>query len=302
MHILIPYIKLLNHPDPLFNEYTYGETKLRALQLKNNLNTGDYVFFHTSIGGKKYITAYYVVDRVMDLKEVVTNENLRTKYHNPHIKDYISDKGKKFDYNVLIFGDPIESNILPQPLPLDKKLAGKLSLNISFPKNRTEMQAIVSSTRSHRTLTQKDITILLKEIKKLGAKPKIDKKIYSTDEVMEVIEKDIEGVIEKRPGIFGKDLKLVGRQIETDTGRIDLLLKDKSGNHTVVELKLNKIGREAINQIRRYMKWLQKQQKKKVKGVIVCKGVMPIFEEEFKKIKNIKIYVYGWKFGIQEYV
>lgn len=33
---------------------------------------------------------------------------------------------------------------------------------------------------------------------------------------------------------------------------------------------------------------VKKETKKEVTGVIVCKGVMPAFEEDFKKLKNIK--------------
>ena len=56
MHLLIPYVNLYNHPDPLFDEYTYGEGDSRAKKLKNDVKKGDYVFFHTSKRGKKYGT------------------------------------------------------------------------------------------------------------------------------------------------------------------------------------------------------------------------------------------------------
>ena len=46
------------------------------------------------------------------------------------------------------------------------------------------------------------------------------------------------------------------------------------------------------------MKWIKKETKKDVTGIIVCKGVMPAFEEEFKKLKNIKILCYGWQLKI----
>jgi hypothetical protein len=62
MNLLIPYVYLYGHNDPLFEEFTYGDVKTRARKLRNKLKKGDYVFFHTSMGGKKYITAYYVVD------------------------------------------------------------------------------------------------------------------------------------------------------------------------------------------------------------------------------------------------
>ena len=124
------------------------------------------------------------------------------------------------------------------------------------------------------------------------------KAILSTDEVTEVIEKDIESFIENNPSSIGKSMTLKQRQLDTPVGRIDLLFEDKNGNLTVVELKLNKIGRDAVNQLRRYMTWMKKQTKKKVFGVIVCKGVMPAFEKDFKRLTDIKIFSYGWQFSI----
>ena len=74
MNLLIPYVHLYDHPDPLFKEFTYGDVGTRARKLKKDLKNGDYVFFHTSIGGRKYITAYYVVDRVLNTAEAVKDK------------------------------------------------------------------------------------------------------------------------------------------------------------------------------------------------------------------------------------
>jgi len=82
MNLLIPYVYLYGHPDPLFKEFTYGDGGKRARKLKT-LKTGDYIFFHTSIGGKRYINAYYLVDRVMDTKDAVKDRNILAKYENP---------------------------------------------------------------------------------------------------------------------------------------------------------------------------------------------------------------------------
>jgi len=61
---------------------------------------------------------------------------------------------------------------------------------------------------------------------------------------------------------------------------------------------LGKIGRSAVKQIKRYMKWIKKNNKKKVSGIIVCEGVMPAFQEDLKKLKDIKIFCYGWELAV----
>ena len=298
MNLLVPYVHLYNHPDPLFNEFTYGDsTKPRARKLKNALEKGDYIFFHTTISGKKYITAYYVVDRVLETSRAANDGNITAKYRNPHIMEYLSGKRTNGD-DVVLFGDPISSRVLERPLLFDRTLAEKLSLNIKFPKGKMETQVIGSATRAWRELKGRDVEILLEAIK-LSEKEGIrTEAILSTDEVTEIIEKDIENFIKKNPSLIGDDLKLNRRQLDTDVGRIDLLFEDRKQNLIVVELKLNKIGREAINQLRRYMKWVEKETKKEVNGIMVCKGVMPAFQEDFEKLKDIKILCYGWQLKV----
>jgi len=296
MNLLIPYVHLYNHPDPLFDEFTYGDGGARARKLRK-LKKGDYVFFHTSVSGKKYITGYYVSDRVLDTVEASKAKNILAKYKNPHIIECLSGRTYEGD-NAILFGDPITSKILARPLLFDKSLAKKTSLNIKFPKGKTETQAIGSAARSWRELTNKDVEVLLKEIRLSEEKGVVIEKALSTDEVTEVIEKDIEEFIEKTQTLIGESLKLKRRQLDTPNGRIDLLFEDKKGNLVVVEIKLNKIGRAAVNQLRRYMEWLKKETGKRVTGVIVCKGVMPVFEEDLRKLKDIKIFCYGWQLKV----
>jgi len=298
MNLLIPYVRLYNHPDPLLNEFTYGDsTKDRARKLKK-LKENDYVFFHTRINGKKYITAYYIVDRVLVTSEAAKDKNIAAKYKNPHILEFRSGKRTDDDDDLILFGDPITSRILEKPLLFDKTLAEQLSLNIKFPKGKTETQVIGSATRSWRELKDKDVEVL-KEAIKLWEKAGISTEtILSTDEITEIIEKDLEGFIENDPSLIGENLKLIRRQLDKPVGRIDLLFEDKKGNIIVAELKLNKIGREAVNQLRRYMKWVEKETKKEVNGIMVCKGVMPAFQEDFKKLKNIKLLCYGWQLKV----
>ena len=84
MHLLIPYVHL-RPPDPLFDEFTYGDRGDRGRKLKSDVNKGDYIFFHASRDGKKYITAYYVVDRVLDVIDACQDDTICLKYKNHHL-------------------------------------------------------------------------------------------------------------------------------------------------------------------------------------------------------------------------
>jgi endonuclease NucS-like protein len=307
MNLLIPYIKLPDHNDPLFKEFTYGDVGQRARKLKT-LKEGDHLFFHTTIRGRKYIKAYYTVSRALDTKVVVKDPDLSSKYKNPHIVDWPWNESDYRD-NVIVFGDPITSKVLTKPLPFDKKLAGRLSLNIPFPKERTETQAIGSATRSWRRLTNKDLRILRSAIKQWeqtteeGDTPISLEGMLTTEEVSQVVEKHIEGLLERNPGLLGHPgAKVKGRQVETDEGRIDLLLEKKSGHIIVVEVKLHRIGRDAVKQLRNYMNWVRKgRPKQSVSGVIVCEGVLPAFADDVAKLKDIKVMRYGWQLKLRQW-
>jgi hypothetical protein len=304
MHLLITYVQLLNHLDPAFDEYTYGDVGQRARKLKS-LKKGDYVFFHTSKHGKKCLTAYYVVDRVLDTVAACRNEAIRAKYKNPHIVEHLAEKYiKDGDSNVIVFGDPILSRILEVPLIFDRKLADKLSLGIEFPANksgaRSETQMIGSATRNFRELTDSDVKILLKEIA-TAQKHERPYLLRSSEEVAETLERDIEHYIANNSTLIGKGLKLSQQQKPIGDGRLDVLFEDEPCNLVVVEVKLGSIGREALRQLNIYIHDLRKGNDKKIKGVIVCAGVLPAFVEELKKQKKVHILVYGWDLKVQEW-
>jgi len=208
MNLLIPYVNLVGHEDPCFKEYTYGDVGMRARRLKK-LKRGDYLFFHIGYGGKKYITAYYVVDRILDVSDVIKDKNIFAKYKNPHINEHSSNVSKRQNDNVIVFGDPITSKVfLERPLLFDKKLVRKLSLRVKFPPERTEAQSIGSATRSSRELSGKDTETLFDEIEKTEKTP-VSNDMISTEEVTEVLERDLESLIEKNPQQIGLSTKVI---------------------------------------------------------------------------------------------
>lgn len=297
VNLLIPYIQEIP-ADPVLDEFTYGDLGARARKLKKDLREGDYVFFHTTLRGGRYITAYYVIDEVLDTVKVVENKAITRKYRNPHIGARISGEQTNRD-DVIIFGDTVLSYKLKRPLPFDKNLANKLSLNIPFKNGKTENQCIGSATRAWRELTADDVQVLLLEIEeneKAGYNPDT---IISSDEVMEILEADLENFIVRNSNLIGHDLTLVDRQMDIPgVGRIDLLYEDKNDTLIVVELKLNEIGTRALNQLRSYMSYFKTSTKGKVEGAIICKDIMPAFAERFKNLSDVKILCYGWRLSI----
>jgi hypothetical protein len=298
MHLLIPYVQLPDHDDPLFDEFTYGDVDQRARQLKK-LMPSRYVFFHTSKHGRKYITAFYVVDRVIDTAIAARNRLISDKYKNPHIHEFLSGQRNRAD-DAIPFADPILSRVFEKPLLFDRKLAAKLSLNIKFSSGKSESQVIGSATRQWRKLTENDTKLLFDEVRAQENKD-CDFTLRSSEEVAETHERDIERLITQNPNLVGKDLKLLGSQRRTSDGRLDVLFEDQSGNLIVIEVKLGRIGRDAVQQTKNYVRYLRTQQNKMVSGMIVCAGVMPAYEEDLRKQKDIRILVHGWNLQIREW-
>ena len=59
---------------------------------------------------------------------------------------------------------------------------------------------------------------------------------------------DLEPWLESNPEIVGSDIMVIGNQVETKSGRIDLLGVDRSGNTVVIEIKRDELPRESLAQ------------------------------------------------------
>ncbi len=60
---------------------------------------------------------------------------------------------------------------------------------------------------------------------------------------------DLESWIFDNPEIIGEGILLIGRQVKTASGTLDLIGIDRTGNIVIVELKRDKLPREAIAQV-----------------------------------------------------
>lgn len=185
-NILCRYKDLKNHPDPCFDELTYGECGHLSSMVRENIKPGSHYFFHKTINGQRYITAHYFVKEVVGGYDARHNNEIRKKYKNVHIHPenypewwggpYAPDKETKGESSdIIIFGDKEKSlGKLECPLLFDRELAEKLEFEdgkkLKFDiidkngKKWTDTACIGSCTHAPRYITEKDVITLLNAI------------------------------------------------------------------------------------------------------------------------------------------
>jgi len=175
------------HPDPLIDEFTYGEGGGFSTFVWNNINKGSRVFFHTSISGARYLTAMYHITDFAPAGVWRLDSKMKSRFNNPHLHPEIFKEwwGGEYDpaddieikkaYNsnlicsnadVILIGDPKRSyDIRKAPLVLDKEILSRLDLNgkpvkwdIVDNKGRifNENKCITTCLRPPRVLSKED--------------------------------------------------------------------------------------------------------------------------------------------------
>ena len=84
------------------------------------------------------------------------------------------------------------------------------------------------------------------------------------------LERDIEDHLVHHLDQIEKGLKLIGRQVKTDVGRIDILAEDAKGVRVVIELKVGDAKDSAVGQIARYLGWYAKTDGKAPRGLLIA--------------------------------
>jgi hypothetical protein len=71
-----------------------------------------------------------------------------------------------------------------------------------------------------------------------------------------------------------KGLNLLGRQMGTDLGRIDILAEDSKGLRVVIEVKVGHAKDSPVGQIFRYLRWYAKTEGKATARLPDCRGLL----------------------------
>ena len=95
-------------------------------------------------------------------------------------------------------------------------------------------------------------------------------------------EKQLEDMIESEPGILSDDWMLIGRQIHTGNGHVDLLAIAADASLVLIELKRDKTPREVIAQTLDYALWLENLEPEEVVEIYKRKNDNASLSDDFR--------------------
>ncbi|ACV62302.1 hypothetical protein Dtox_1429 [Desulfofarcimen acetoxidans DSM 771] len=164
-HIIITYsaeCAEAGHVDPSFTQLVYGNSGKNGTILKNHIKPGSYVFFNARIGDKRYITAYFYVEKVL-FQGINDNEIAAL---NCNAKDD----------EVVIIGSRNFSKILTIPVILDKILIGKIKsyeaddayFSRKLASGCSELESIKDKTLNPKLITEGEKEMLIEICRNRG--------------------------------------------------------------------------------------------------------------------------------------
>ena len=133
--------------------------------------------------------------------------------------------------------------------------------------------------------------------------------LISDDEVTDVeelaetsisLERDIEDHLVRRLDAIEKGLTLVGRQVSTDVGRIDILAEDQKGLRVVIEVKVGDAKDSAIGQIARYLGYYTKTEGKPPRGILIASDFPEGVRYAAAAIPNLTLIAYRVQFSFEQ--
>lgn len=246
--------------DVVFSSFDYHSQRSTLL----NTPIGSYAVFITrdSANGKYEILGYFV-----KINQTVDNNSWRAR------------RWGKYTF----IADPVLSKQIKN-LYLDD-LLDKYDFDRKFI-DKSGKRAIGMATQGPSYLSNHDLKIILEnantftDAELIAIHQKLNEEktaIYehknNFSNKYKILEENLEDFTVSQIENLEPGLKLVGRQVATDAGRIDILCKDKNANFVVIELKRGRISDQVVGQISRYMGWIAENEThdlEKVRGIIVA--------------------------------
>lgn len=151
----------------------------------------------------------------------------------------------------------------------------------------TRLKKEILSIRAYRRKENEIMEIGFNEIYLLAVMNLTD----AGDFYLYASETDMHEAIMYKPDLLEEGFRPLNHEHPVDPGFIDILGIDKNGNMVVVEIKRGKATKEAVHQLRKYMDYIDKDEHRKVRGILVApdiaKGVQRLLATygfEYKQI------------------
>lgn len=107
-------------------------------------------------------------------------------------------------------------------------------------------------------------------------------------------ERDLVKYLVSNPSVIEEGLNIVSREIETLVGFIDIEATDKNGKRLIIEVKKQRATPKDAFQLLRYIDTLEKQDKKRYRGMLISAGT-PLKVQEFLKQNNLEFFDVKWQ-------
>jgi restriction system protein len=204
-------------------------------------------------------SATWTLAKQMQLGDVVLSPNGKGQYQVGHVSgDYYFQEGAELPHR--------------RPVVWLEKLFDKEELSSQLRSSMASMLTVIWLKGYPREIQEAYETELANL---LNGQPILDGEAEVLNENLSfVMEKYLEEFLVRNwdKTDLGKQYDLVGSQVQTETGPLDILAQSKDGNTLlVVELKLNRATDGVLGQVQRYMGWVQSQAEphQSVKGLII---------------------------------
>jgi RecB family endonuclease NucS len=116
------------------------------------------------------------------------------------------------------------------------------------------------------------------------------------------LERDIEEHLVHHLDAIESGLKLVGRQVSTDIGRVDILAEDAKGVRVVIEVKIGDAKDSAIGQIARYLGWYAKTEARPPRGILIAADFPEGVRYAATAIPGVTLIAYRVQFSFERIV
>jgi endonuclease len=113
------------------------------------------------------------------------------------------------------------------------------------------------------------------------------------------LERDIEDHLVHHLEVVEKGLKLIGRQVTTEIGRIDILAEDVSGGLVIIEVKVGPAKDSAIGQVARYLGWYLRTDPRPTRAILIAASFSEGVRYAAAAVPNLTLLAYRVHFSFE---